>query len=542
VRVSLRRVPATAALVVVAALVAPALSSYPAGSGFAGSLLAVTPTDETAPVPACQSSPESVSAEERKPGSTSWRPSTAPAPVVGYLDRTAAQCGDRVGVHLSGKGPVTVRIYRVGWYGGKGARLVWTHAEVASSQQRGAALDRRTRMAEVHWPIATRIRIRPSWTPGVYLVVATPVGSTAAPGDGAVMPLVVQTTHAADTLVVASTLTWASYNSYGGANTYGGERGAALAASLDRPLSGSGLRHLLVYDLPLARFLGRVRIPAEWTTDDQLDRFPSLARRRALVFPGHSEYWTTRMYDAATAARNTGTSIAFLGANPVYWQTRLTSSPTGPRRRMLIYRSLKKDPLAAKAPQLATVKWRDAPLHRDEAQLVGTTYAVSGVHASMRVADAPAWLLAGSRLRKGGILLHAAANEVDRLTDSPAAAPPNLQVVLRGAYTSASGIVYDFASTYYTIPGGGAVFAAGTTAWPCGLERSCPFGPVPEATADALRRMTANVLRSFVTPGFASLNPSVTSQLPPVQAFWEQLPVAARGVGGLHEDDGLNED
>jgi hypothetical protein len=542
VRLTLRRLPATVAVVAVAALVMPAVSSYTPGSGFAGSLLAVAPADEARPAPVCQSVPLAVQEEERKPGSSAWRPSKAPAPVVGYLDRTTARCGDRVGVHLSGKGPVDVTIYRVGWYGGRGARVVWTHPAVPSVPRAGATVDPKTAMTEVRWPTSTRIKIRPSWTPGVYLVVATPVGSTRAPGEGAVMPLVVEPTVPSGTLVVASTLTWASYNTYGGANTYHGARGPAKAASLDRPLLGSGLQHLLVYDLPLARFLGRARIPADWTTDDQLDRYPSLATRIALVFPGHSEYWTARMYDAAEAARNRGTNVAFLGANPVYWQTRLSSSPAGPRRRMLIYRAVKHDPIAEKAPELATVQWRDAPLHRDEAQLVGTTYAVSGVHAGMQVVDAPAWLLAGTGLRKGRGLVSAAANEVDRLADTPGASPLNLQVVLRGAYRSPSSIVYDFASTYYTTPGGGAVFAAGTTAWPCGLDATCPFGPVPPATARALRQMTANLLRSFTTPNFAVRNPSVTSQLPAVPAFWDQLPTSLRGVGGGEEEDGLNED
>jgi hypothetical protein len=554
VRPPTRRLTLLLAAAVLLGVVGPALGSYP-GSGYLGSLLSQTPGDETVAEARCSSHEHPVSFEERLRGPSEPRLSPAkawinamdPVPVVGFLDRSVAQCGDKVGVHLSGNGTVTVSAYRVGWYGGAGNRLVWRSSPIRTTQQAPVSLDRTTLMNETSWPTTYTLTVQQDWTPGMYLLVVSPVGAKLTAGAGNIMPLVVQSRSGARLLAVASTLTWESYNDYGGHSTYHGpdlkEASRSLIASMDRPLTGSGLRHALVYDVPLARFFGRAGVEVEWTTDDQLDTEPSLiADHTAVAFPGHSEYWTTRMYDAVEAGRNHGVNIAFLGADPVYWQTRLLPSPLGPRRRMVIYRHEELDADAADDPTQATVRWRETPVDRDEAELVGTTYAVSGVNSSFQVTDAPEWMLAGTGLTQGSALLNAASNEVDTLSTVSTAAAPNLQVVMRGGYSTPAGKIGDFMAVYYTVPGGGAVWAAGTTAWPCGLESSCPFGPVPAATAQAMRRITLNVLQGFTSDGFALAHQSQRTDVVPLTVFWKQLPDALRGTGGVHKPGGLDED
>lgn len=360
------------------------------------------------------------------------------------------------------------------------------------------------------------------------------------------MPLVVENPGQSPLLAVASTLTWAAYNPYGGESLYAGPHGSddrALVASLDRPLVGTGLSHLLVYDLPLARFFGRLGVDVDWTTDDALDARPSqLDGHAALALPGHSEYWTARMYDAVEAARSKGLNIAFLGADPVYWQARLEPSPLGNRRHVAVYRTVLGDPMALMTPDQTTVRWRDAPLQRDEAQLAGVTYSRSGVHAGMQVAAAPDWMLAGTGLGAGGSLPGAAANEVDQLASLQSDAPPNLQIALQGSVADASGALSSFASTYYTTPQGAGVFAAGTTAWPCDLEDSCPWGPVPESTSAAVRVITANVLRAFTTPGFTAAHSSAPSPQLSAQQVWDGLPASLRGTAGPRTVGGLDDD
>lgn len=547
VHASLRRLPALVGLLVVLAMAVHAAAG-PAGTGYVGSLTSQMPSDETAAPGSCTQAPRTEKAEQLLPGTTAWRP--APGydvdRNVGYLSRTSARCGDRVDMHLSGPGPVQLSAYRVGWYGGAGARLVWTSPRRPSTLRPVPSLDPATRMVEANWPASASFQVVPEWTPGVYLIEVRPAGSSRPVHYGAVMPLVVEGDGQADLLAVASTLTWSSYNTYGGYSTYFAPtkpEDRSLVSSMDRPLVGSGLRHALIYDLPLVRFLSRLELDVDWTTDEGLDARPTQAgAHTGILLPGHSEYWTTRMYDAVEAARNQGVNVAFFGADPVYWQTRLTASPLGPRRRMIIYRDADKDPAAASSPGQATVRWRDSPLYRDEAELVGTTYARSNVSAGMQVTDAPDWLLAGTGLTTGSSLPRIAANEVDTFSKVRGAAPPNLQILLQGAFSTAQGALGDFASVYYTVPGGGAVFAAGTTAWPCDLEADCPFGPVPAATAQAVRIMTANVVEAFATQGFAVSHPSHSTSTPSLAAFWTSLPAGVRGTAGARSYGGLDDD
>src|SRR5207245_1224578 len=45
--------------------------------------------------------------------------------------------------------------------------------------------------------------------------------------------------------------------------------------------------------------------------------------------PGHDEYWSKEMFDAAEAARDTGVNLAFFNANAVNWQVRFEPSAVG---------------------------------------------------------------------------------------------------------------------------------------------------------------------------------------------------------------------
>jgi hypothetical protein len=539
---------------VLAVLAGTASGAYP-GTGYAGSLASQTPTDEAVAAATCDSVDHGTALEEAQSGASlpglkggrGYLGSNAAVPVVGFLDRTTASCGQTVGVRLSGTGTVRLKAYRVGWYGGRGSRLVWPGPRVAAHQQPAPTLDPTTLMNDTSWSQTTSFTVPPAWAPGMYLVVVTPLRGGDGVGNGSMMPLLVTAKTAAPVLAVASTLSWTAYNDFGGYSSYHGPRSSparSVVASLDRPLTGGGLHHLIVHDIPLVRYLGRIGQDVDWTTDDQLDTQPSLAGGyRAVLFPGHSEYWTVRMYDGIEAARNHGVNLAWFGADSVYWQTRLLPSPLGPRRRMVIYRDAEKDPATEDSPRNATVRWRDEPLDRDETELIGTTYAFGGIHAGMQVEDAPDWLLAGTGLTKGSPLPDVAANEVDRLVDDEVSTPPNLQVVLRGAFSSVGRGVGDFAAVYYTVPGGGAVFAAGTTAWVCDLDASCPFGPVPAATSTAVRAISKNVLDAFSTSGFSVQHPSQRSAPLPLMVFWNQLPQQLRGVGGDYDSEtGIDED
>ena len=47
-----------------------------------------------------------------------------------------------------------------------------------------------------------------------------------------------------------------------------------------------------------------------------------------MITLGHDEYWSTAMRAAATAARDRGANLAFLGGNEVYRHIRFAGTPS----------------------------------------------------------------------------------------------------------------------------------------------------------------------------------------------------------------------
>src|SRR5262249_45045397 len=161
------------------------------------------------------------------------------------------------------------------------------------------------------------------------------------------IPLVVRDdAGTAPLLMQASVLTYQAYNEYGGHSPYHGHDMSGKrphprrVSAFNPPYQGRGTPADFWYHIPPVPPMDRAGTDVDYTTDIDVDRRPSqLLRHKALVIGGHSEYWTTRMYDAATAARNAGMNIAFFGANTVYWHTRLSPDD----RTMTVYRYLNED-------------------------------------------------------------------------------------------------------------------------------------------------------------------------------------------------------
>jgi hypothetical protein len=253
----------------------------------------------------------------------------------------------------------------------------------------------------------------------------------------------------------------------------------------------------------------------------------------ALVLPGHSEYWTRRMYDAAVAARNAGVNIADLGANEVNWQVRLQRDVAGVPTVMTVDRTLKQDALAAVRPDLATVRWAAPPLDRDPAALVGQDYSGLRTRGSMEVWSLPRWLAVGTGLRVGGLLRDVVANEADGVRPASPATPPDLQTVLLGLLTRPGYADQLVSTTYYSARSGAGVFAAGTTYWTCDLTDACPDVVAPMGTQDVVRAMTLDVLRAFATPRFGRTHPSAHAVPRDIATARAQLPPAAVGRYGV---------
>jgi hypothetical protein len=180
--------------------------------------------------------------ENRRPGTAGWRITRlgAPEAIQGWADQPSAATGQRVRLHVSTTAPrFRVKAYRMGWYGGHGARLVWRSEPVVGRRQPPPTLTPQTNMVATHWRPSLTIPIGPEWPPGVYLLKLV-----AATGQRYVPLTVRDDTSRAALVVMNPVTTWQAYNTWGGRNQYVGPDGRletrSRVVSFDRPTMATG--------------------------------------------------------------------------------------------------------------------------------------------------------------------------------------------------------------------------------------------------------------------------------------------------------------
>jgi hypothetical protein len=521
----------------------PGPTQTPEPSSNAGTL----PADRVAPSKApCATTPRPagwVKAENEKPGDSGWKASFDPDTFVnGYLSQVSAACGDTVDLHLSGYvGSASVTAYRMGWYGGKGGRVVWSTSHVPVSAKPVSKSGAPTYTVEASWPVAAEIKITSDWQPGFYLLVARPKSSS----KGDAIPLVIRDdsagngasgTGSSPLLFQASVLTYQAYNTFGGYSLYNGKDTSSKrsdrsrVASFDRPYAGSGYEAPYLYDIPLLTEIEKQGLDVDYTTDIDVDQRPSqVSAHKALIIGGHSEYWTRRMYDTAVYARDHGVNIAFFGANTVYWHTRLEPSPRGADRRMVVYR-FDPDPLAAKDPSQATTEWRLPPLNRPEAALVGADYdSYDAIGGGFSVLQPDSWIFAGTGVKDKQVLKYSvgfkttAGGEWDKVLPDRPYTPQNIDVIAAAPIILLK-IPTMATLSYYSAPSGAGVFSGGTTFWPCLAAGMCNGDAADPQTSHILSAMTDNVLRAFAAGPAGTAHPSQRHLPPSPQALIAQAP------------------
>ena len=471
-------------------------------------------------------SAEGIRAENAKPGTTAWRSALArgATPVNVYLDRSSVQCGGTVAISLRGTGAAAViRVYRLGWYGGTGGREVWASAPIVARSGTVPPPTGPTRAVVLDWPVVAHLTIPPTWTPGLYAVTAAPAD---APSQTSLAPLVIRADGVPTPLLVMdSDLTWAAYNSFGGSDLYrgiaDGENGTVAGRSFEvmlaRPLTSMGLSQFVSRDAAVAALIESNGFSVGYTTDTSVDNDPGqLFSHHGLVIPGHSEYWTRRMLDGVTAARDAGVNLAFLGANICYWQARVTRDVSGVPRSVVVYKSIAPDRIGRANPADATTLWGAGPLNRDAVVLTGARFSGVGVSGPERVMAAHSWLLVGTGLTDGQVLQAVAGNEVDSAVPAPGVTvrgvPPQVDVLLEGVYRPArAGRSPTMTVSYYVGPSGAGVFSAGTTEWACKAMNTCLEGSTPVPTSAAMRRISMNLFQAFSEPRAGLTHPQVGS-------------------------------
>ncbi|MDQ3825868.1 MAG: hypothetical protein M3325_09095 [Actinomycetota bacterium] len=111
-------------------------------------------------------------------GTDAWRiTGTPPGVIDGFADRTYAAAGDTVSLAVSTDAPqFRVEAYRMGYYQGRGARLVWYSDRLPGVVQPPCPVAPRINMVSCgNWSPSLQVEITAAFVPGDYLAAgATP--------------------------------------------------------------------------------------------------------------------------------------------------------------------------------------------------------------------------------------------------------------------------------------------------------------------------------------------------------------------------------
>jgi hypothetical protein len=325
----------------------------------------------SAPAQASQEPPETaIALENALPGTGRWdlAPPDRPA-IEGYASETSAAPGQAFHLHVNAGRPgdrYRVYVYRLGWYGGDGGRLMTClpagceDDEPFVPQPAPPRPSPTTGETSAGWSVTDELRVGDDWVSGYYLAL---LRVTAGPDEGAIgrIPLIVRAPPGdrSAILVQVPVNTWQAYNPWGGKSLYTFNSTGAVAASkvsFDRPYAEDvPVKVAFGLELQAVRFLEREGYDVTYATDVDVDRSPELLVHHRLVASiGHDEYWSAGQRDAFDRALDRSTNLAALGANAAYWMVRYGES----------HRSI------ARITQFRAIK----PAGRPECRLFGVMY------------------------------------------------------------------------------------------------------------------------------------------------------------------------
>ena len=452
-----------------------------------------------------------VVAENRRPGTTSWqiRTPAGPTTIAGYASRVQARIGERVTLYVDTTSrSFRVDAYRMGYYQGKGGRLVWQSPVTPGSRQPACPVTPGVNMVQCHWRASLSFTVTPTWVQGEYLL------KLVSPSDGAsYVPLTIWDPASRATYVVmAGVLTDQVFNAYGGYDLYQGATACApgvypcssrsRVVSFDRPYaSGNGAGGFLGLLYPLTRFMEQHGLDVTYWTDITLATHGALLSRHAvLISPGHDEEWSLSMREAALRARNEGVNLIFFGASPILRKVRLQPSPLGANREIVNYRDPQQDPLYARDPaQVSQNWWGQPPANLPASTLVGGEYIGfnNAQNFPLVVSDPSSWLFRGTGLTRGAHIPGVLSTDFQMYNPARAGNPARVAILAHSPVTGVLTPGAHFAdTTYYTMPHGGAgVFESGANSWIASLQ-GCPASTAP-CPARLMRLLTGNLLRVF---------------------------------------------
>ena len=437
-------------------------------------------------------------------------------------------------------------IYRMGYYGGLGARKVASVTPSASlpQNQPSCLTQASTGLIDCgNWAVSGSWAVPANAVSGIYFakLVRADTG-----GASHIVFIVRNDSSTADLVFQTSDTTWQAYNNYGGNSLYVGSPGTnpsrAYKVSYNRPFNTRAVDGAQDWvfnaEYPMVRWLEANGYEVSYISGVDTDRTASLLlNHRAFLSVGHDEYWSGQQRANVEAARNSGVNLAFFSGNEVFWKVRWENSIDGSGTAYRTLVSYKETHAGAKIDPSAewTGSWRDprfsppADGGKPENALTGTIFTVNSGTSAIVVPAAEgkmrfwrntsvATLSAGQTATlPDGTLGYEWDSDLDngsrpagliRLSDTTVSGVDKL-VDYGSSYVSSTS---NHALTFYKHSSGARVFGAGTIQWSWGLDANHDRGGTPvdarmqQATVNLFADMNAQpaTLQAGLTTATAS--------------------------------------
>jgi len=466
--------------------------------------------------------------ENARPGSSDWQLTRVRVDkdnfrspwIEGYCSKQSVAPGEAIDIMVSTDPPrrFEIEIFRTGYYGGKGARLMKRLGPLQGKAQPVPQPGPKD-IHECRWEPAVQLVIPEDWVSGVYLGRLTTIPDN--PDDAywqSYIIFIVRDNRPADILFQCSDNTWQSYNrwptKYSVYTHPKGGQGPWADVSFDRPYGrqsqytgivndplsvGSG--EFLSFEQPLSYFLEENGYDVTYCSNSDMISPDHGLKCKTFISVGHDEYWDIRQYRSVEKMRDEGVSLLFFSGNAVCWVSPFRANSTGQPNR-IIFRG---GPYGAENQYAKDRQEKHGPFPErgpDEGYLMGVRNIdpVNG-GGDWVVVKPEHWMFKGTGIKKGERIPGLVGWEYHG--DPPAI--PGLEVVAGGTAWVGGDRPQKWCAVIYPGRKGNFVFNASTIFW-C-QDLSMPPGHTlpwshwsrPHGPDERVQKITHNLLHRAIS-------------------------------------------
>jgi len=474
-------------------------------------------------IQAAESTSGLIAAENRKPGSIDWQLTRVRVDgsgfrstwIEGYCSKQSVEAGETIEIMVSTSPaqPFEIEIFRMGYYGGRGARSMTRLGPLAGKPQPTPKPGEKN-IHECAWESAISLTIPDKWPSGVYLgrLTTLPEGNSR-PYWQSYVVFIVRDHRPADILFQCSDNTWQAYNpwpsNYSVYTHPKGNEGPWADVSFDRPYAreaqytgvvndpltvGSG--EFLPLEFPLAYWLEENGYDVTYCSNSDMLSPERGLKCKAFISVGHDEYWDIRQFRSVEKMRDAGVNLLFLSGNAICWVTPFRAGSDG-RPNRIMFRG---GPYGAENDYALLREKKNGPFPEhgpDEGLLMGARNIdpLNG-GGDWTITKPDHWMFAGTGIKKGDRIPGLIGWEYHGQPADIA----GLEVVAAGTAWQGGENPQEWTATIYPGPKGNFVFNASTIFWVQGL--SSPPGHTlpwshwsrPHGPDERVRKITSNLL------------------------------------------------